>query len=469
MRVIRTFPLTASLLCSSLLGCGSDLEDDGAGIVEPSSQALIGGQEATPGQFPSTLYVENCTASKVGPRHILTAAHCVVDPYSGALLPFRTSGATVRVTEAVRLEPQTPSYPLQIRQVWVHPSYLGREDVSPIYEPVPADVAIIEVEGGLEHIPIAPLDHTPLTQGTAVILQGYGCEAGLGTVAPVNRLKYQNTHVSASDAIAAVMPYAGQAPVSSTASSYFFTPGPGVANGAGLCPGDSGGPVYRMVDGKLRTVGVNAYYSFDPGETVPRFNWLTRLDTKARHRTGAWLADVIAGRCGTFTDICSSRFREDIIYIQERGITEGCAETRYCPKATVTRAQMASFLVRALGLPPGGPDAFDDDDGTGSEADINALAAAGVVRGCGVRKFCPRNRVTRAQMASFIVRGFKLPPGGPDAFDDDGGNVHEADINALAANGIANGCGTRRFCPKNRLTRGQLAALLRRALERTGR
>lgn len=401
MRVIRTFPLAASLLCSSLLGCGTELEDAGPEVVEPSSQELIGGQEAAPGQFPAT-------------------------------------------------------------------SYLGRKGVSPIYEPVPADVAIIEVEGGLDRWPAAPLDHTPLTKNTAVILQGYGCEAGLGTTPQVNRLKYQNTQVSAPDAIAAVMPYAGQAPVSSTASSYFFTPGTGVANGAGLCPGDSGGPVYREVNGQLRTVGVNAYYSFDPGGVVPRFNWLTRLDTNTRHGTAAWLADVIAGRCGTFTDICSSPFREDIIYIQERGITNGCAETRYCPKARVTRAQMASFLVRTLGLTPGGPDAFDDDDGTGAEADINALAAAGIARGCGVRKFCPRKTVTRAQMASFIVRGFKLPTGGPDAFDDDAGNVHESDINALAANGITNGCGTRRFCPRARITREQMAAQLRRALERTG-
>ncbi|MGF1667416.1 MAG: S-layer homology domain-containing protein [Acidimicrobiia bacterium] len=63
----------------------------------------------------------------------------------------------------------------------------------------------------------------------------------------------------------------------------------------------------------------------------------------------------------------------------------------------------AAFLSRALGLDPG-PDAFTDDVGGTFESEINALAAAGITRGCTVESFCPDEQVTRAQMASFLVR-----------------------------------------------------------------
>ena len=34
---------------------------------------------------------------------------------------------------------------------------------------------------------------------------------------------------------------------------------------------------------------------------------------------------------GGFTDIADSKFRDDIVWLAERGITTGCAETRFCP------------------------------------------------------------------------------------------------------------------------------------------
>ena len=40
-----------------------------------------------------------------------------------------------------------------------------------------------------------------------------------------------------------------------------------------------------------------------------------------------------------------------IEWLYMEGITGGCSPTRFCPDATVTRAQMAMFLVRALDRP----------------------------------------------------------------------------------------------------------------------
>jgi hypothetical protein len=146
---------------------------------------------------------------------------------------------------------------------------------------------------------------------------------------------------------------------------------------------------------------------------------------------------------------------------------------RYCPDSYVTRGQMAAFLVRALGYTDAGvADRFVDDDGSVFEADIDRLATAGVTKGCDPptnSRFCPADSVTRGQMAAFLVRAFVYTgAGGGDRFIDDDGSVFEADIDRLAAADITRGCNppaNTRFCPNDYVTRGQLAAFLHRALE----
>ena len=59
------------------------------------------------------------------------------------------------------------------------------------------------------------------------------------------------------------------------------------------------------------------------------------------------------------------------------------------------------------GPPPGGT--FLDDNGLTFEASIEAIAAAGITAGCGPQVFCPDGLVTRAQMATFLVRALNLP------------------------------------------------------------
>jgi hypothetical protein len=165
-----------------------------------------------------------------------------------------------------------------------------------------------------------------------------------------------------------------------------------------------------------------------------------------------------------FTDIGSSPFREDILWLHGEGITGGCSATKFCPTSGVTRGQMAAFLDRALGLEPTSTDFFDDDDGTSFEGNINRLAAAGITGGCATRRFCQDASVTREQMASFLTRALKLPATSVDRFTDDETSIHEGDINRLAAAGITGGCTATTFCPRSVVTREQMAAFLYRSL-----
>ena len=76
----------------------------------------------------------------------------------------------------------------------------------------------------------------------------------------------------------------------------------------------------------------------------------------------------------------------------------------YCPDDTVSRAQMATFLVKAFNIDPAGDQGFTDIDGHTHEHSINALAATRITDGCTTTTFCPDSATTRSEMATFIVR-----------------------------------------------------------------
>jgi hypothetical protein len=163
-------------------------------------------------------------------------------------------------------------------------------------------------------------------------------------------------------------------------------------------------------------------------------------------------------------DWSTSKFAADIAWAFDQGITSGCAPDLFCPNRVVTRGQMASFLAKALDLPSTATDYFSDDSTSIHEPNINRIAAAGLTVGCADGRYCPDGVVTRAQMATFLVRALDLPATATDFFGDDEGNKHEWSINRLAAAGITHGCGGNDFCPDGAVTRGQMVALLHRAL-----
>lgn len=144
---------------------------------------------------------------------------------------------------------------------------------------------------------------------------------------------------------------------------------------------------------------------------------------------------------------------------------------RYCPSRAITRGEMAVFLMRTLGLTDeGGRDWFTDDNVSPFEGAINMIAAAGITSGCNPpanTRFCPNASVTRGQMAAFLVRAYDL--GGSTAgnpFLDDDSSQFEADIERLRANEITSGCNppiNNRYCPNDAVLRDQMATFLARA------
>jgi subtilisin family serine protease len=99
-------------------------------------------------------------------------------------------------------------------------------------------------------------------------------------------------------------------------------------------------------------------------------------------------------------------------------ITGGCATNplRYCPDSTVTRAEMAVFLLRTKygsGYnPPPATGIFADVPITNQFAPwIEQLYLLGITGGCGTNplRYCPDNPVARDQMAVFLALTFNIP------------------------------------------------------------
>jgi tartrate-resistant acid phosphatase type 5 len=178
-----------------------------------------------------------------------------------------------------------------------------------------------------------------------------------------------------------------------------------------------------------------------------------------------------------FGDVPTEYWAQNFVErLYKAGITGGCLlnPLKYCPEATVTRAQMAVFLERGIHGSSYNPLTVGESTGFGdvppdywSAAWIKQLAAEGVTGGCGSGNYCPESPVTRAQMAVFLLRskyGTSYSPpdiGGSTGFGDVPPDYWSAAwIKQLVTEGITAGCGNGTYCPEAPVTRAQMAVFL---------
>jgi hypothetical protein len=120
---------------------------------------------------------------------------------------------------------------------------------------------------------------------------------------------------------------------------------------------------------------------------------------------------------GMFVDVSlSDPAAPWIEQLAREGVTSGCSASppKFCPGSTLTRGQMAVFLLRAKHGA-----AYDPPAATGLFADVpvshpfakwvEQLAREAITGGCGPTTYCPDGTVTRGQIAVFLVRTFNLP------------------------------------------------------------
>lgn len=180
----------------------------------------------------------------------------------------------------------------------------------------------------------------------------------------------------------------------------------------------------------------------------------------------------------TFGDIASVEAwaGREIAVVAAKGAIEGKSEGKFAPKDKVTRAEFAKMLVRALDLENGSAaEGFADVN----EADwfapyVAAAADLKIINGRSAMKFDPNATITRAEMATMIARALKVSQGAADVADVNAALKGFADagkINATLKDGVAFAAtheivigNAGKFLPNNNATRAEAAVIIYRAL-----
>ena len=183
------------------------------------------------------------------------------------------------------------------------------------------------------------------------------------------------------------------------------------------------------------------------------------------------------GQPGGFGDVPEDAYYSvPVASLAELGVFVGTeCDDGFCPGDPIDRKTMAVWTVRVLdGEDPAAvsESRFDDVDSDSFHAPfIERMAELEVTEGCGDGSgFCPDRSVTRAQMAAFLSRAYKLPEGPDPGFPDVPADAwYAVDVAKLAASKITVGCGDgTMFCPGRDTTRAQMATFLYRAENRSG-
>ncbi|UQZ84180.1 Endo-1,4-beta-xylanase A precursor [Paenibacillus konkukensis] len=174
-----------------------------------------------------------------------------------------------------------------------------------------------------------------------------------------------------------------------------------------------------------------------------------------------------------FGDLSGHWARETVQILASKLIVQGRSEGSFDPDGTVTRAEWAALLVRALGLGDAREKApFTDVDGQWFAAAVNTAYQAKLIDGYEDGSFRPDRTVTREELAVMMTRAMAyigMKPAGQEksAFADEPliADWAKASVEQAARAGIIEGDQQRMFHPGQSATRAEAAAMLYRLLK----
>ncbi|WP_052487538.1 S-layer homology domain-containing protein [Gordoniibacillus kamchatkensis] len=225
-----------------------------------------------------------------------------------------------------------------------------------------------------------------------------------------------------------------------------------------------------------------ALYNPDTGEYtfVPaQFNVKDGKTEVVMKRNGNSIYTVVQAK-KSFEDLAGHWARADVELLAGKLLLDGTTDHNFTPEREVTRAEFASMLVRALGLPATANPAStfkDVDQSAWYAGSVGTAAKAGLINGFEDGTFRPNERISREQMAVMAVRAQQFAgkadaPSGKQA----AGSLPFADNSAISAwalpavaqtweAGIMNGIADNKFEPAQNANRAQAAVILKRLLQ----
>lgn len=193
--------------------------------------------------------------------------------------------------------------------------------------------------------------------------------------------------------------------------------------------------------------------------------------------TAAMVAGVVAPVAASaaenaFKDVPADHWSAKAINdMTQKGIIVGIGEGLFGFGQDVTRAQVATFMVKAKGLQnETATPSFSDVDASSPYAKFIGIAEKNkIMAGLGDGKFGPNEKLTRAQMAQLIVNayGFKADEKNKQTFSDIDNlswATAKSSIETLASLKVVSGVGEGKFDPNGVVSRQQAAQFIYNAM-----
>ena len=160
-------------------------------------------------------------------------------------------------------------------------------------------------------------------------------------------------------------------------------------------------------------------------------------------------------------------YAEAVSWAVESGITSGVSESFFAPGKGCTRAELVTFLYKALNNPPSATIALFEDVSQSCyyAAPVNWASEAGITSGTGNGFFGSGRNCTRAEAMTILWRAAGSAVCEGNAFSDVANNAYYRQAaNWAVSAGITSGTGNGTFSPNETCTRAQIVIFLYRYL-----
>ncbi|WP_342557417.1 S-layer homology domain-containing protein [Lysinibacillus sp. FSL P4-0201] len=168
-----------------------------------------------------------------------------------------------------------------------------------------------------------------------------------------------------------------------------------------------------------------------------------------------------------YTDVTKGHWAfSEIQSLYDQSLIKGYSNGTFKPEASITRAEAATIIARALNLTTTKDSSFKDVSKSHyAYSAIAAVEQAGIIKGQEAGKFNPNGQLSRAEMSAILTRAYKLTGTSKVSFSDVK-STHWAysHIQALVANDLTGGFPDNTFRPDAQITRAQFASFLNRCL-----
>lgn len=155
---------------------------------------------------------------------------------------------------------------------------------------------------------------------------------------------------------------------------------------------------------------------------------------------------------------------KEIERLYNRGLIQGYPDGTFKPNNTITRAEAATIIAREFGWKKTKTPSFSDVKSSYyAYNEIAAVAEKGILTGREPGKFSPEGKLTRAEMATILKRAYELVGTASIPYKDVSPK-HWAykEIQIIIANDLVDGYDDNTFRPDRQITRAEFATLLDR-------